>query len=74
VGDLKPIDLFLASLKPGESWVEERTVADLQIARKSWEKGSVVEDNQKVVLEAAILERVRNRSLVKLAGPEKGRD
>ena len=36
VGDLKPIDLFLASLKPGESWVEERTVADLQIARKSW--------------------------------------
>ena len=36
MGDLKPIDLFLASLKPGEKLrVEERTVADLQIARKS---------------------------------------
>ena len=31
----------------------------------------MVEDNQKVGLEAAILERVRNESLVKLAGPEK---
>ena len=36
VGDLKPVDLFLARLKPGESWVEDRTVADLQIARTSW--------------------------------------
>ncbi len=36
VGDLKPIDLCLASLKPDESWVEGRTVADVQIARKSW--------------------------------------
>ena len=36
VGDLKPVDLFLARLKPGESWVEDRTVADLQIARRSW--------------------------------------
>jgi hypothetical protein len=35
---------------------------------------SVVENNQKVGLEAAILERVRNRSLVKLAGPKNGRD
>ena len=31
-GGTKPIDLFLARLKPGESWVEDRTVADLQIA------------------------------------------
>ena len=31
--DLKPIDLCLAELKPDESWVEDRTVADLQIAR-----------------------------------------
>ena len=36
VGDLKPVDLFLARLKPGESWVEDRTVADVQIARRSW--------------------------------------
>ena len=36
VGDLKPIDLCLTSLKPDESWVEGRTVADVQIARKSW--------------------------------------
>ncbi len=36
VGDLKPVDLCLARLKPGESWVEDRTVADLQIARRSW--------------------------------------
>ena len=36
VGDLKPIDLCLASLKPEETWVEDRTVADVQIARKSW--------------------------------------
>jgi len=39
VGDLKPIDLFLASLKPGESWVEERTVGDLKIAGKRWVRG-----------------------------------
>ena len=37
MGDLKPIDLFLASLKPGESWVEERTVAD--VANRSEELG-----------------------------------
>ncbi|MAP43299.1 MAG: hypothetical protein CL981_06230 [Euryarchaeota archaeon] len=36
VEDLKPVDLFLARLKPGESWVEDRTVADVQIARRSW--------------------------------------
>ena len=36
VEDLKPVDLFLARLKPGESWVEDRTVADVQIARTSW--------------------------------------
>ena len=35
VEDLKPIDLCLARLKPDESWVEDRTVADLQIARTS---------------------------------------
>ena len=36
VEDLKPVDLCLARLKPGENWVEGRTVADLQIARTSW--------------------------------------
>ena len=36
VEDLKPTDLCLARLKPGENWVEDRTVADLQIARTSW--------------------------------------
>ena len=36
VEDLKPVDLCLARLKPDESWVEDRTVADLQIARTSW--------------------------------------
>ena len=36
VGDLKPIDLCLARLKPDESWVEDPTVADVQIARMSW--------------------------------------
>ena len=35
VGDLKPVDLFLARLKPDESWVEDQTVADVQIARTS---------------------------------------
>ena len=35
VGDLKPIDLCLARLKPDESWVEDQTVADVQIARTS---------------------------------------
>ena len=39
VEDLKPVDLFLARLKPGESWVEDRTVADVQIARRSWYRG-----------------------------------
>ena len=36
VEDLKPDDLCLARLKPVERWVEDRTVADLQIARTSW--------------------------------------
>ena len=36
VENLKPTDLCLARLKPGENWVEDRTVADLQIARMSW--------------------------------------
>ena len=36
VEDLKPVDLCLARLKPDESWVEDRTVADVQIARRSW--------------------------------------
>ena len=36
MGDLKPIDVFLASLKPGESWVEERTVV---ICNRSEELG-----------------------------------
>ena len=35
VGDLKPVDLCLARLKPDESWVEDQTVADVQIARMS---------------------------------------
>ena len=37
--DLKPDDLCLARLKPVERWVEDRTVADLQIARTSWYRG-----------------------------------
>ena len=36
VEDLKPVDLCLASLKPGEIWVEGRTGTDVQIVRKSW--------------------------------------
>ena len=36
VGDLKPIDLCLASLKPGEIWVDGRTGTDVQSVRKSW--------------------------------------
>ena len=36
VEHLKPVDLCLARLKPDESWVEDRTVADVQIARTSW--------------------------------------
>ena len=35
VGDLKPVDLCLTRLKPGENWVEDQTVADVQIARMS---------------------------------------
>ena len=35
VGDLKPVDLCLTRLKPGENWVEDQTVADVQIARTS---------------------------------------
>ena len=36
VEDLKPDDLCLGSLKPGENWVEERTGIDVQIIRKTW--------------------------------------
>ncbi len=36
VEDLKPVDLCLSSLKPDENWVEGRTGADVQIARKTW--------------------------------------
>ena len=36
VENLKPVDLCLARLKPDENWVEDRTVADVQIARTSW--------------------------------------
>ena len=35
VENLKPVDLCLTRLKPDESWVEDQTVADVQIARMS---------------------------------------
>ncbi|GEM_PF-1380015 len=33
VGYPKPVDLYVGRLKPGETWVEDRTDAELQIAR-----------------------------------------
>ncbi len=36
VGDPKPVDLCLGRLKPGESWVKDRTVVDVQITRMTW--------------------------------------
>ena len=39
MGDLKPVDLCLTRLKPGENWVEDQTVADVQIARMSLYRG-----------------------------------
>ena len=33
--DPKPVDLCVARLKPSESWVEDRTGADVQIVRMS---------------------------------------
>ena len=35
-GDPKPVDLYLARLKPWETRVEDRTDIDVQIIRISW--------------------------------------